>query len=358
METQCPNCKQIYDIDDEALGQLVECPECKKEFRVETIASSSKDNKSKRSISKRVIAIIAIVIILLAGGFPVYYVCSQRSSVPHAIENRANVSYLLLGVKFKINNTDGIKTICKERAKLEYKEAEKLKIDDSFVALWCDKDVLAFFRTLVDLASKDLPMNVKREEFEKQQKKLQEILDTKHPQNKQIMGLTDTIEKEYSPLEEIILKHGYVRSLFLVEQDKKQTETEPNNLFKNTENRLTNLLYNIYCKDSEIEYPDELRVFCVDQAKHMVDIIRKDEDVASDWAKIIMSTEMKNEIEESLKKYGTTRSALYWLEDMEKQLPPIPYGCRAECFLEPKDYLSFRQDYNDIARYGEKKRKY
>ena len=231
-------------------------------------------------------------------------------------------------------------------------------MEDSFIALWCDKDVLSFFETLMELASKDIPTSVKREEFEKQQKKLQEILDTKHPQNEQIMKLTDVIEKEYSPLEEIILKHGYVRSLFLIEQDKNYSESDSNRLYKDTENRLVILLYNVYSKDSEIDYPDELRAFCAEKAKDMLEIIKKHEDVALDWAKIIMSNELKKEMDDGLSKFGTTRIAFYWLEDMEKQLPPIPYGCRAESILEPKDYLSFRKDYIDISVYGKKTRDY
>ena len=102
METQCPNCNQLYDVDDEALGQIVECPECKKEFLVESNNSTSNVKKAKRSIPKKFIAVVSIALLLLIGCFSAYYIYSLRPSASRAVDNRANVSYLLLGAKFKM----------------------------------------------------------------------------------------------------------------------------------------------------------------------------------------------------------------------------------------------------------------
>ena len=365
METQCPHCKQMYDVDEEALGQIIECPECKTDFLIESVTSPTKDAEQKtkghkHTVSKKTIAIISIAFVVLIGCVVGYFLFPSRPSKSLAIENRAKVYYWIIEAKFKVSNDDAVKTICKERSKLELKESEKQKIEDSYIAFWCDKDVLSFFTTVFkSLNSKESSLDEKRAEFEQHEKKLQEILDTKHPQNKQILGLTDIIEKEYSPIEEIILKHGYVRSLFLIEQDAKYSEINSEIMFRDVENRLNVLLYNIYLKDSEIEYPDELRAFCNERAKQMISIIQKDDELAIDWAKIILSDEMKEEMETGLKENGTTRHVLYWLDSFgEKQIPPIPYGCRADFYLDSRDVLSFRKDYNDIALYGKKKSKY
>ena len=361
METQCPYCKQQYEVEDEALGQFLECPECNKSFQVESLQPAFNKHedveivKKKRFVSPIVLISVLVLIVLLIASSVGLWIYSQKPSKEHAIDNRADIGVLIIKSKYQIYNQNAINTLCTERAKLEFKAAEKMGIEDEYVSFWCDKDVLSI---ILEIAKGKDTIKTE-EELKELEKRFQEILDVKHPQNKSILGLTDTIEKEFSPIDEIVLKHGYARSLFLVEQDKKYPTVDSAKLFNDVEKRLNVLLYNIYLKDSEIEYPDELRAFCSERAKEMISLIQKHDELAMDWAKIILSDEMKKELETGLKENGTTRHALYWLDYFgEKQIAPIPYGCRADYYLDSSDILSFRKDYNDIALYGKKRSKY
>lgn len=361
METQCPYCKQQYDVEDEALGQFVECPECNKSFQVESLQSASNKDEDVEKVEKKpfvslkILTAVFVLIVLLVASSIGLWVYSQKPSKKHAIENRADIGVLIIMSKYQITNQDATKTLCTERAKLEFKAAKTMGIEEEYVSFWCDKDILSI---LLEIAERKDTIKTE-EEIKKIEKQFQEILDVKHPQNKTILGLTDTIEKEFSPIDEIVLKHGYARSLFLIEQDKKYPAIDSSKLFSDLEKRLNVLLYNIYLKDNEIEYPDELKAFCSERAREMVSIIQKEEELAIDWAKIILSDEMKKEMETGLKEDGTTRNALFWLGSFgEKQIPPIPYGCSADYYLYPRDFISFRKDYNDIALYGKKRSKY
>ena len=351
MITQCPYCKQQYDVENEALGQYVDCPECNKSFQVESLNSSSnEDDDNKNNIEKKrfvspafLIGVLALVILLISSSVGLW-LYSKKPSKEQAIENRANFRICTIKTKYQINNKDAIKTLCKERAKLELKAAEANEIDDQYISFWCDKNI----RSII----KDKNKVYTTEELVK---RFQENMDVKHPEYKAILVLTDRIEDEFSPVEEIILKHGYVRSLFLVEQDKKFPKINSIEMFNDVEKRLNSIFYNLYSKDSEIEYPDELREFCSERAKEMLSIIQEDRALAIDWAKIILSDEMKKEIETGLAKNGTTVNVLYWLDSFgEKQIPPIPYKCRATYYLRDINFsYKFEKDYKNISLYGE-----
>ncbi len=41
MQTTCPHCKQVYEVESQYLGRRIECQKCKQEFTIENSASPS-----------------------------------------------------------------------------------------------------------------------------------------------------------------------------------------------------------------------------------------------------------------------------------------------------------------------------
>ena len=85
MKTECPFCHQHYEIDDEYLNLVVECPQCRKQFTViplmqNNITSSSDSNarwekvkKYKISKKKVFITFSALFVLSLVSLYIFYY---------------------------------------------------------------------------------------------------------------------------------------------------------------------------------------------------------------------------------------------------------------------------------------------
>lgn len=361
METRCPFCKQVYDVEDEALGQVVECPECNNSFSVESLSSPSVEKKSVfikakniiRSIrfSKRtIIYVVSAIMLFLIVGI-VFGIYNMQPNESRAIQNRARISYLIVESEFQINNRKAIKTLCEERAKLEFKEAKKQEIEDEFILFWCDKDVVSILKDVLNIRDKI----ENEEELKKTQKRFQEVLDIKYPQNEKILGLTGVVEKEYSPINQIILKHGYARSLLLKKLDEKFSGVDPRKTIKDAETLLAKSLYNLYSKDEEIKYPAKLKELCNAEAKKLFSYFQ-DNDLAVDWAKLILSEEFKKALDQGMASSGTTHQAFLWLQIYgESQINQVPYGCSMKNFLKIDDY-SFWGKYYSVSHYGVEKK--
>lgn len=361
METQCPYCKQVYDIEDEAAGHFVDCLDCGKSFLVEPFSgkagkrknaagNNGKTHADRFAVSKPVriglIAVLAVMVIAACAGFGVYYL---RPNATRAVGNRADVYYLILDAQFEIHNKKAVRTMCEERAKLELKEAEKREIVDAYVSFWCDRDVLSIMKKLLKVND---PEDIGEEELKRSQKEFQEILDTRYPQSRKILGITDVVEKECSPMEKIVIKHEYGRSRFMLEQEKKRVGLDSQRILDEAEEKLAESLFLLFMKESEIDYPDELRAVCRREARKLFSNFHGDS-LAVDWAKLILSEEFDQTMRKSIASSGTSRTAFSWLEFYgEKQIAPLPYGNRMETFLMIDD-VSFWNTYYKAAKYGE-----
>ena len=361
METQCPYCKQVYDIDDNASGQFVGCLECGKSFQVEPFPGRAAKRKAaagnnwKKNVGRfpgskafkiGLFVALSFLMVSVCAGFGWYYLCPNKT---RALANRADVNRLMLEAQFEIRNQKAVRTMCEERAKLELKEAEKQEIGEAYVSFWCDRDVLSILKKLVKAKNKE---KVEEEEMKQSQKKLQEILDTKYPQSKKIFGVTSVIEKEYSSMEEIVIRYEYGRSHLMIEQDKQQAGKDSREILDDAEKKLTESLFLLFMKKSDIDYPDELRVVCRREARKLFSNFHGDS-LAVDWAKLILSEEFDQTMRRSIDSSGTSRAAFSWLEFYgEKQIAPLPYGNRMSTFLMIDDD-SFWNTYYKAAKYGE-----
>lgn len=371
MKTLCPFCEQKYDVEERFNGQVVECSKCKQEFLIEpcvegqqkiatsqhspaeTSCSEKQSKKAIRVPSSRkkgwIISFAVIIAIFLGCGIAYYFIIPNKM---RAINNRVTSQCAGLARAYKIYDPASVKKMCQERVKIEFKEMEKQNLDDVFIAFWCDGNVAHFLKKSSEIfGTKNNKLTAEDRKFFR---KFDEYLDVHCPQTKKIMVIQETVDKEYAPLNELILKYGFGRNWDMLELDQKFKDVSNSDLRKRAIDTFTKALYNSFSKDSEIKHPKQLYNFCL---KNSVEIYDRIEDVsgektASDWAKVILSNKFIDEMKSGLAKDGMTASALYWLEfSGEKMLPPLPYGsCMKK--VAKIDRKEFYGKYLNIASEG------
>lgn len=77
VKTQCPQCKQIYIVDDSFIGHAVECEKCGTAFSVKTISSKKHTPKTKRII----IVFLSIVSGLFAIVLAIVFCCTYINKI-------------------------------------------------------------------------------------------------------------------------------------------------------------------------------------------------------------------------------------------------------------------------------------
>lgn len=50
MKTECPHCKQHYEVDDNYLGSVVTCESCKQDFVVENKSSDDSNRSDEANV--------------------------------------------------------------------------------------------------------------------------------------------------------------------------------------------------------------------------------------------------------------------------------------------------------------------
>ncbi len=371
MKTLCPFCKQKYDVEERFNGQVVECSKCKQEFLIEPCVeeqqkiatsqsspaeASCSEKQSKKAIripssSKKgwIISFAVIIAIFLGCGIAYYFLIPNKMrAINNIVASQCNV----LARGYKIYDPASVKKMCQERVKIEFKEIEKQNLDDVFIAFWCDGTIASFLKKISKI-NEDKNYKLTPED-KKYFEKFDEYLDVHYPQTKKIMALQETVRKEYTPVNELILKYGFGRDWDMIELDQKFKDVSNNDLRKRAIDTFTKALYNSFSKDSEIKHPKQLYNFCLKNAVEIYDRIAEvsGEKTALDWAKVILSNKFIDEMKSGLAKDGETSSALYWLKyHGEKMLPPLPYGSRMEKVMKI-DRKEFYGKYHNIASEG------
>lgn len=367
MKTACPFCGEVYDVNDEFRGQKAVCSVCEKTFRVpgKKISNHSEPADSKaanpvtawlRDHRKRLTwaaaGLVILLTVLLTGG---YYLLPNKW---RAINTRADLMYAELAAMHKIIDEDEVWEICKQRAELEYKTAENDRLDDIFIAFWCDRKVTGYLSDCMEELkhraeneSHDEPIP---QELKDREKDFKRHIEKEHPQNKELKKVVRSVEEDCTPAEEILLKYRHIRPYILVRQDEKYSKTSDLELLTLARKKLENALFNCFRTTEKIRYPDALRGLCKSKAAELIKIDNSNE-LERDFALLILSDEFDRRGKDGLNK--TTSGSFYWLMfTTEKYIPNGPFSWQIKDLMSSSS--DFREKYDNLAEYGRSRSRY
>lgn len=362
MKATCPFCGEVYDVGEDFSGRKVICAVCENTFRVPGQKNTAPSEPEESEPANPVIAwirdhrklltwaaagVVILLAALLVGG---YYLLPNKW---RAINTRADLIYAKLTTEYKVVDEDEVRDICKQRAELEYKAAEKDSKEDIFIAFWCDREVTGFLsagmeeeqhRNKNDIHDEPYPQELKDRE-----KDFRQHIEKEHPQNKELIKIINNVEKECSPAEEVLLKYRHIRPYILVQLDKKYEKTSDLELQTLARRKLEKALFNCFRTNDEIRYPEDLKALCKSKAMQLVEIIGDNSEQERDFALLILSEKFDREGENGLDK--TTMSSFFWLKyTAKKYISNSAYSWRIENLLDSKS--DFWKDYYNLAEYG------
>lgn len=215
MKTQCPNCKQHYEVDDSFLGATVSCETCKKEFVVENEETEINylDNSSKTSKKAFVLMGLVFVLVLFVCVFfiaklsnKVNVLTAQNTELQNEIkelkqknsELKSEVDDLVFGPEAMLLNA----LAAYNTSDLDRANKIIVELFQKYPGKRMNKEYMDAFDK-ISLAFEDMQMKKRKEEEKRQAEKRREEEKRQADKEKKEAEMLAMIDKKYDIMQEI-----------------------------------------------------------------------------------------------------------------------------------------------------------